>query len=174
MVALKIPVQGGVAFVLGLLFFTLVSYVAGLTINLVAALGEELMWRGLLWEQLKGLGFVPASLTIGAIWGFWHAPMVWLIGLNYPSTPLWIGLAMMLLVCLTLSPILCYLRARGDSILVPAAFHGTINAISGVAFLLFAAPNPLIVGMTGIPGIILSAGVSVYCILKCRQRQETC
>jgi len=42
---------------------------AGATINLFFALGEELMWRGYLWERTRELGFWPASLYIGVVWG---------------------------------------------------------------------------------------------------------
>ena len=47
---------------------------AGATVNLLAALGEELFWRGYLWEKLRERGFWPASLEIGFYWGLWHAP----------------------------------------------------------------------------------------------------
>ena len=49
---------------------------AGATVNLPAALGEELMWRGYLWERLRERGFWPATLEIGFHWGLWHAPHV--------------------------------------------------------------------------------------------------
>jgi membrane protease YdiL (CAAX protease family) len=50
--------------------------VAGATANLLAALGEELMWRGYLWERVRERGFWPATLEIGFHWGLWHAPLI--------------------------------------------------------------------------------------------------
>lgn len=170
--SLGLPLEGFAAILVGLLFFTLLSYIAGITINALAGLGEELMWRGLLWEQLKGLGFLPASLTIGIIWGVWHLPSVWMLGVLYPGVPLWVGSLMIFLLCVALSPILCYLRARGDAIWVPAAFHGSINAIATLAALLFVNPNSLFVGLSGLPGIVVATGVSLYIILKCRKREQ--
>jgi membrane protease YdiL (CAAX protease family) len=60
--------------------------VAELTINAVAALGEELGWRGLFLRELSPLGFRRLSLLTGALWGIWHAPFV-AQGHNFPDAP---------------------------------------------------------------------------------------
>lgn len=166
MASLHLPLTGGAALFLGLIFFALLSYVVGITLNMVIALGEELLWRGLLWEQLKHLGLLPASLIIGFIWGVWHAPAIWVIGLNHPGVPLWIDLAMKVVVSMSLTPILCYFRARGDSIGVVAAFHGTLNGMAMLAFVLFEAPNTLTIGVGGLPGIALYMGLSALLIWR--------
>lgn len=42
---------------------------------LMAALGEELGWRGFLLPRLAGrLGLLPAALVVGLVWGLWHLP----------------------------------------------------------------------------------------------------
>lgn len=42
---------------------------------LMAALGEELGWRGFLFPRLADrFGLVGAALVVGAIWGCWHLP----------------------------------------------------------------------------------------------------
>jgi membrane protease YdiL (CAAX protease family) len=53
-------------------FFVLQGLVAGLTINALAALGEELGWRGLLLRELSPPGFWRVSLLTGLVWGIWH------------------------------------------------------------------------------------------------------
>jgi membrane protease YdiL (CAAX protease family) len=76
--------------------------IAGVTINAVAAFGEELGWRGLLQRELSHLGFWKSSALIGLIWGVWHAPII-IQGYNYPEHPV-AGVAMMTVFTLLLSP----------------------------------------------------------------------
>src|SRR5579872_914147 len=45
--------------------------------------GEEYGWRGYLLPQLLPLGQWPALVFSGAIWGFWHTPLI-LMGFDYP------------------------------------------------------------------------------------------
>ena len=62
------------------------AVVAGWTVNGVLAMGEEYGWRGLMWDELRHRGTVPANLLIGLAWGLWHAPLI-LQGYNYPGLP---------------------------------------------------------------------------------------
>ncbi|WP_038058680.1 CPBP family intramembrane glutamic endopeptidase [Thermus amyloliquefaciens] len=135
------------------LILLLTGLLAGATVNLVAALGEELMWRGYLWERLRERGFWPASLEIGFYWGLWHAPLV-LSGHNYPNAPL-LGVPAMILFTLLLTPALLYVRERGGSVLAAALLHGTLNALAGLSLLLVARTHDLLVGVVGLPGLFL-------------------
>lgn len=139
------------------------SYLFGITLNMLFSLGEEIYWRGYLWEKLKKKGAFIAMLWTGVLWGIWHAPAILLLRLNYPSSPL-LGCLMMLLICLALTPILTYYRLAGKSLLVPSAVHGTINAAAGMQMVLFVAPNEFVVGMTGVIGFVVLILYSV--ILK--------
>lgn len=138
----------------------LLGLLAGATVNLLAALGEELMWRGYLWEKLKAQGFWPASLEIGLYWGFWHAPLI-LMGYNYPQHPL-LGAGMMTLFSILLTPALLYVREKGGSILGAALLHGTLNAVAGLSVLAVERTNDLLVGVLGLPGLFLLAAFNLY------------
>ncbi len=129
------------------------ALVAGATVNLLAALGEELMWRGHLWEKLRERGFWPASLEIGFWWGLWHAPLI-LAGHNYPREPL-LGVPMMILFTLALTPVLLWVREKGGSVLAAALLHGTLNAIAGLSLLLVERTHDLLTGVVGLPGLFL-------------------
>lgn len=129
------------------------ALVAGATVNLLAALGEELMWRGYLWEKLRERGFWPASLEIGFWWGLWHAPLI-LAGHNYPREPL-LGVPMMILFTLALTPVLLWVREKGGSVLAAALLHGTLNAIAGLSLLLVERTHDLLTGVVGLPGLFL-------------------
>ncbi|MFW6221221.1 MAG: CPBP family intramembrane glutamic endopeptidase [Fibrobacterota bacterium] len=133
---------------------------AGITINALISFGEELGWRGFLQNELKKLGFWKSSLSVGFIWGIWHAPTI-LMGHNYPNHRI-IGIFMMTLWTILLSPLIAWVRYRGNSVVVAAIIHGTINASPGIALLMVQGGNELLVGLTGLAGIIV---FSVICII---------
>jgi membrane protease YdiL (CAAX protease family) len=130
--------------------------VAGATVNLLVALGEELMWRGYLWERVRERGFWPATLEIGFHWGLWHAPLILLFGHNYPNERL-LGVPMMILFTLLLTPALLYVREKGGSVWPAALLHGTLNGVAGLSLVLVERTNDLLVGVVGLPGLFLLA-----------------
>ena len=125
--------------------------VAGPTINAIAALGEELGWRGLLMRELKPLGFWRSSVVIGFFWGLWHLPVI-VNGYNYPGHPI-LGPVMMTLLTILLSPFVGYLTLRAESVFAAAVFHGTFNAAASLAIFL-SGGSVLVVGMTGFAGML--------------------
>jgi membrane protease YdiL (CAAX protease family) len=132
--------------------------IAGITVNAVAAFGEELGWRGLLLNEFEPLGFWRSSALIGLIWGFWHAPLI-LHGHNYPEHP-WTGVFVMTAMTVLLSPILAYLTIRANSVLAPAIFHGTLNATAGLAIIVIRGGNDLMTGVTGLAGLAVLAAMN--------------
>ena len=136
--------------------------VAGVTVNAVAAFGEELGWRGLLLRELESLGFWRTSTLIGIVWGFWHAPLI-VLGHNYPEHP-WAGVFMMTVMTTLLSPILSFVTLRANSMLAAAIFHGTFNATAGLAILVVKGGNDLTVGVTGLAGfvVLLFADIELF------------
>ena len=144
---------------------TLAVLLAGLTVNMLAALGEELMWRGYLWQAWQHLGLIRASLLIGGAWGIWHAPIIIGFGHNYPDNP-WLGAIAMLAFTTAATPLMLAYRRQGESVLVPAVFHGTLNACGPLVLVIFDSPNMLIVGFTGIIGIAVLSTASAFAILR--------
>lgn len=126
--------------------------IAGITINAVAAFGEELGWRGFLLHEFRNMKFLKASLIIGFIWGIWHAPMI-LMGHNYPQHPE-AGILMMTIFCMLLSPLLMYITIKAKSVIAAAIAHGTMNAIAGISVMMIKGGNDLNAGITGLAGFI--------------------
>lgn len=126
--------------------------IAGITINAVAAFGEELGWRGLLQRELAHLGFWRSSALVGVIWGIWHAPII-LQGHNYPQHP-WAGVLMMTVFTVLLSPLMAYVTDKANSVIAAAVFHGTLNATAGLALIVVRGGSDLTVGMTGLAGFL--------------------
>lgn len=133
--------------------------IAGATINAVAAFGEELGWRGLLQKELNYLGFWKSSVIIGLIWGIWHAPII-IQGHNYPQHPL-LGVLMMTIFTLLLSPIFSYIRLKSQSVIATSILHGTLNATAGLSILAIKGGNDLTVGVTGLAGFLVLIAVNI-------------
>jgi len=120
--------------------------------------GEEWGWRGYLLPQLLPLGQWPALLLSGALWGFWHAPLI-LMGFDYPQHHL-LGVALLTLFGVIVAVVLGWTRLATGS-LWPAVFgHAALDAnqLAGGIYVLLPAGAQLdtaLAGMTGVTGWIL-------------------
>ncbi|MEI6241903.1 MAG: CPBP family intramembrane glutamic endopeptidase [Chlamydiota bacterium] len=137
----------------------------GGTVNILTTLGEELMWRGYLFEKLKHVGFWKSSSIIGILWGLWHVPLIVLIGLNYPHHPI-LGSFWMIIGTVLLSPVMQYLRLKGGSILLTCIFHGIFNRTAALSLIFFVNANQLLVGPVGISGFIALGMVNMVLYKK--------
>ncbi len=135
-----------------LLLTTIQGLIAGVTINAVAAFGEELGWRGFLLKEFKAMRFMKASLIIGFIWGIWHAPLI-LMGHNYPQHPV-TGVLMMTILCILLTPLFLYVTIKAKSVIAAAIIHGTLNGTAGISIIVISGGNDLTTGVTGLAGFI--------------------
>ena len=126
---------------------------SGVTINAVFALGEEIAWRGYLLNMFSGKKFWKVALCTGIIWGLWHAPII-LNGHNYPQHPV-VGVFLMVVFCVLMTPILMYFRQKSGSVIVPAIMHGTFNAVAGLPLMIITPANDLLYGATGLAGMIV-------------------
>jgi membrane protease YdiL (CAAX protease family) len=136
----------------------------GLTINAVLGLGEEIGWRGFLYKELatyggraRSLGWV--ALVTGLVWGVWNAPLV-LQGQGFPEHRL-AGAAVMVLYCVAASPVYAWLRMRSGTVVVPAIFHGSLNATGFLPLMLTRGGDDLTVGTLALPGLVVLLVVDV-------------
>jgi membrane protease YdiL (CAAX protease family) len=127
--------------------------IAGITVNAIAGFGEEIGWRGFLLKEFKEMQFLKSSLIIGFIWGIWHSPLI-LMGHNYPQHPK-IGVLMMIIWCILLTPILQFITIKSKSVITAAIAHGTLNAVAGIAIMTINGGNDLTTGVTGLTGFII-------------------
>lgn len=135
----------------------------GMTVNAVAAFGEELGWRGFLQKELIPMGFWRSSFLIGFIWGVWHAPMI-MMGHNYPQHP-FLGVFMMIAWCVLLAPIFSYIRIKSKSVIATSILHGTLNATAGISLMFVKGGNDLTIGVMGLPGFIVLALANLFIFL---------
>ncbi|MBL8544901.1 MAG: CPBP family intramembrane metalloprotease [Hyphomonadaceae bacterium] len=150
-------------FALSTAFIVSMGVVFGALINMpILTFTEELGWRGYLHSLWRPSGFWKTSLGTGFVWGVWHAPAIFLFGLNYPDDRA-VGLALFVIFCVLLSPIMTVIRDRGGSVWAAGLFHGTFNAVGGLT--IAAISNPVfpwngIVGIGGFLALALSAALA--------------
>lgn len=133
----------------------------GITINAIAAFGEEYGWRNYLVGALREVKFWKAALFIGVVWGIWHFPLI-LMGHNYPNEPRW-GVILMVVFCVLVGIIELYFVLKTKSMVVAAVLHGTVNAVYGMVIYFTLGGNDFINGMVGLSGFIVMA-VTILCI----------
>jgi uncharacterized protein len=144
-------------------------------VNALAAVGEEIGWRGWLLPRLMPVGTIPALLISGVIWGLWHAPLL-LLGYNYNGVPGWLALVCMSGMCVATGIILSWLRLRSQSVWPAAIGHGAINAAAGLYMVLGTAGQPVDltqVTLLGWSGWILPAviGAALFIALPVQPRK---
>lgn len=135
-----------------LLIVAVQAVLIGITINAVFAFGEEAGWRGFLIDALKGKSFIKISLITGFVWGIWHVPVI-LQGHNYPDNRV-VGVFMMTLWCILLSPFFTYIVIKTKSAFSAAFMHGVLNASPEITYAYIKGGNNLTVGITGAAGMI--------------------
>lgn len=128
------------------------AIIAGSTLSLPFMFGEEFGWRGLMFRETQKMGFLKASGFVGLVWGIWHFPVI-LMGHNYPHHP-YVGVLMMCLFTISMSPLFTYVRVKTKSILGPCMLHGMINATGAMYALYIANGNELYSSIAGWAGII--------------------
>lgn len=145
-----------------MILITLISgLIAGITVNAIAAFGEEFGWRNYLVGALREVKFWKAALFIGIVWGIWHFPLI-LMGHNYPNEPYW-GVLLMVIMCILLGAIELYFVLKSKSMIVAAIMHGTINALAGVVIYFTLGGNDFVNGMPGLSGFIVMA-LTIVCL----------
>lgn len=147
-----------------LLIFLAYALVASFSVNLPFMLGEELGWRGFLYEATASWSPVRRVAFTGPVWGVWHAPLI-LMGHNYPGYPI-VGILLMMVLCTLLSILFDHARTRANSVWAACILHGMINGTAGL-FALFAWDGHVLVaspaGVAGCAALIV-LGLAVFVV----------
>lgn len=112
----------------------ILSHIVFLIGGCIFTLGEELGWRGYLQEKLlRKYGLILGFILLGAIWGYWHLPII-LMGYNFPDQPVLGALLLMPIGTIFLGIFLGWIYIRSKSIWMPALAHASGNLFSGLLF----------------------------------------
>lgn len=144
-------------------------------LNCINCFGEEWGWRGYMLPKLMGkMGFAPAAVIGGLIWGIWHAPIIAVghnYGLGYPGAP-WTGIAMMCLFCVVVGVFFSWLTVKTDSCL-PAVFgHGALNGFAAAPLYYVADNGDALMGPSATGLIGMTAFIIVAALILFRRRKQ--
>lgn len=177
---LDVKLDGGprMAILTILLCFAQLYYVAFITT------GEELGWRALLYDKLEILlGTNGAVILGGILWGVWHFPVLYYLGINfgkdYPGFP-YLGILLMCVATIFLGAPLWLVRKMSGSVIPACLLHGVIDSVFNGFLTLFltqevAASHALQVGIYGfvLPSVIVGIPSWIYLFRLGKRKMQT-
>lgn len=166
---LSIKLDGGIhmGILAILLCFAQLYYVAFITA------GEELGWRALLYDKLEFLFGTNVAVILGGIlWGLWHFPALYYVGINfgkdYPCFP-YLGILLMCVATIFLGTPMWIVRKMSGSVIPACLFHGVVDSVFNGFLTLFltqevASKNALLIGIYGfvLPSVIIGIPSWIY------------
>ncbi|MDD2773682.1 MAG: type II CAAX endopeptidase family protein [Elusimicrobiales bacterium] len=136
-------------------------------LSLPFALGEELGWRGYAQEKLlREFGIVKGFLILGIVWGFWHSPAFYFLGL-FPNHTILGPFVMTPVDNILMVVPLGWLYIRSRSIWVPAIAHSFGNVLWGYSDTFISKHSEL--GSWGVLQVIQLA-VTIACLIDTKKR----
>lgn len=142
-------------------------------VNMFAALGEEVGWRGAMQPMLNDrFGKRMGRILGGIIWGAWHWPVIALAGYEY-GTGYWgypiLGMIIFCLFAIAAGTLEDALYEKSKCIWIPSIMHGSINAIATVPLMVGGSEylDQMIIGpapmglISGIPLFVIGIVVLV-------------
>ncbi len=114
--------------------YTLFAATLGMAMNCIAALGEEIGWRGFLVPSLaKTTTFTRTALISGAIWAVWHYPGLLFADYNN-GTPAWYGLLCFTVLVIGISFVFAWFRLKSGSVWTGMLLHASHNLFIQAVF----------------------------------------
>lgn len=126
------------------------------------AFGEEVLWRGILLDQM--VGEWPrrwVGVVNGVFWGLWHAPMVAILGWDFPGHPV-AGILAITAAQVSWSVFMVEVRLRTKSLWPAIVMHAVANALTiGLFDRMVDHSQNLVYSPWGLWGAAAMAGASV-------------
>ena len=162
--------------------YIVITYVQAITfapfINMLVALGEEVGWRGVMYQYVKDkLGITKGRIVSGAIWGCWHFPIMILAGYEYGKEYIGAPVLGPIVFCLStiaMGIIFDYVYEKTETIWMPSLMHGAVNAFTIFAYMVKPEySNLLILGpmYIGIISMVPLMALAVAICLKQSKKQ---
>jgi uncharacterized protein len=154
------------------IYFVLVLTL-GAVANLVAALGEEIGWRGFLVPQLgKVRSYSQTAWISGLIWSAWHYPLLLFGGYTNEGLPAWYALGCFTVMVLGQSFALAWLRLKSGSLWTGMFLHASHNLFVQAIFTPLTAQTAMSKYLVDEFGAALAIACAVVGFLFWRRRAE--
>lgn len=109
----------------------------------LAALGEEIGWRGFFVPELAKLTtFSKTALISWLVWSVWHYPAI-LFADYHSQAPRWFDISSLTITVLGLSFFTAWLRLKSGSLWPVVAWHGAHNLFIQEAFVHMSMDTPI-------------------------------
>jgi len=142
--------------------------ILGLLPGMMAALGEEIGWRGFLVPELaKWMSFPKTALVSGAIWCAWHMPAILSGSYGTTDTPRWYQIGCFSAMVLSSAVVLAWLRIKSGSIWPVTIMHATHNGVIQAFFDRITKDNGhthYFSGEFGVALVLFFVALAFYCI----------
>jgi len=145
--------------------------IVGTTLSLIAAIGEEVGWRGFLVPHLaKVWDFTRVALVSGIIWAIWHYPLFLTLDFSTAGLPLWYALPVFTVGAIGGSFALAWLRLKSGSVWPAVLFHASWNLWTLDFFVPLISQKGFtkyFIGETGaVTAIVVMTGALVFWLLR--------
>jgi|SRR5271165_169482 len=169
--SIHLPLHSQIAGVVASIVF---DVTVGLVPNCMAAMGEELGWRGFLVPELAKLtSFNNVGWLSGLVWALYHFPVI--LGADYlGAKPRWSSVLCFTLQIMSASFIYAWMRLKSGSVWTAVILHAMHNIVVQGIFDSMVQHTRLtnwVVGEGGI-GIGIASGVIAYALWR-RDSQPT-
>lgn len=102
------------------------------------AVNEEFGWAYAIDRLQRGRPLLPAAIMLGALWGCWHLPLFFIVGVTQSFLPFWAFL--LFAIALRVWFVWAY-EGTGKSILATLLFHTTTNLTLNLFVLVDRSPQ---------------------------------
>jgi len=153
--------------IIAICFSILSAVIAGLTINLVFGIAEEVLWRGYLWKELESWHFVAKNFFIGILWGLWHTPLLF-FGYCYGVRKSIPTVIFFVIFCICFSYLYGMIAEKTKNALYSGMFHAIFNGFAGIFMIILVTYNPFLDGSFGVLSMIsiLISAIFIHAILS--------
>ena len=135
-----------------------------LLISIFAGGLEEIGWRGVLFDEMKGkYSIIMLTLIIGILWALWHLPLFFIKELAFSNK----NFLLYLLSTIMFSGFLSFLIIKTKSIALAVLMHASINTAANYGDIL-----PANQGFRIYLGLIILIFISLYLIYKTKPEEE--
>ena len=102
-------------------------FLVGASFGIVAGLFEEIGWMGFAFPKMSGTGnMLGAGIGLGALWGFWHIPVIDFLGTATPHGSYWLQYFLAFTAAMmAMRVLICWIYVNTKSVALAQLMHAS-------------------------------------------------